>query len=167
MFNIEIKEMLSSANEQYKMFLAAGLQADEESLLITEKENAEAPFPTSDRKDSFTLGAYADQVLSGVVSFNRDGEDREKLRHKGIISTLYVANEFRGLGIAKALMEELIQRVKRISDIEQINVIVIASNVKAKQLYEHFGFEKYGTEQHSVKWKGKYFAENQMVLRIK
>jgi ribosomal protein S18 acetylase RimI-like enzyme len=167
MQQIDIKEIPSSAIEQYRTFLAAGLLTDEENMLITIPENAKAPFPTRDRKDSFTLGAYADQVLAGVVSFTRDGEDREKLRHKGMVSTMYVSKEFRGLGIAKALLEELIQRVKAISDIEQINVIVISSNTRAKQLYEIFGFEKYGTEQHSIKWKGKYFAEDQMVLRLK
>ncbi|HEU5164720.1 MAG TPA: GNAT family N-acetyltransferase [Chitinophagaceae bacterium] len=167
MSSIEIKEILSTEVEQYKMFLATALQSDEESLLITFRENSDAPFPTKDRNDSFTLGAYAENVLAGVVSFARDGEDREKLRHKGMIFTMYVSKEFRGHGIARELLEELIRKVKTIPDIEQINLIVIANNSRAKQLYEKFGFEKYGTEQNSIKWKGKYFAEDQMVLRLK
>jgi len=167
MNTIKIKEILSTAIEQYKMFLAAALESDEDNLLITARENSAAPFPTKDSNDSFTLGAYAENVLAGVVSFVRDGEDREKLRHKGMVSTMYVSKEFRGQGIAGALLEELIKRVKTISDIEQINLIVIASNSKAKQLYEKFGFEKYGTEHNSIKWKGKYFSEDQMVLRLK
>ena len=167
MSSIEIKEILSTEVEQYKMFLATALQSDEESLLITSRENSDAPFPTKDRNDSFTLGAYAENVLAGVVSFARDGEDREKLRHKGMIFTMYVSKEFRGHGIARELLEELIRKVKTIPDIEQINLIVIANNSRAKQLYEKFGFEKYGTEQNSIKWKDKYFAEDQMVLRLK
>lgn len=167
MNSIEIKEILSTEIEQYKMFLATALQSDEENLLITPKDNSDAPFPTNDRNDSFTLGAYAENVLAGVVSFARDGEDREKLRHKGIMFTMYVSKEFRGHGIARELLEELIKRVKTISDIEQINLIVIANNSRAKQLYKKFGFEKFGTEQNSIKWKGKYFSEDQMVLRLK
>lgn len=167
MSSIEIKEILSTEIEQYKMFLATGLQSDEENLLITLRENSDAAFPTKDRNDSFTLGAYAENVLAGVVSFARDGEDREKLRHKGLVFTMYVLKEFRGHGIAGKLLEELIKRVKTISDIEQINLIVIATNSRAKHLYEKFGFEKFGTEQHSIKWKGKYFPEDQMVLRLK
>ena len=166
MKNIIIKEILSGEIAQYKMFLAAALQSDEESLLITLNENSNAPFPTKDRNDSFTLGAYVENTLAGVVSFIRDGEDREKLRHKGIVSTMYVSKEFRGHGIARELLEELIKRVKTISGIEQIKLIVIASNSKAKQLYEKIGFEKFGTEQNSIKWRGKYFSEDQMVLRL-
>jgi len=167
MNNLEIKEIFSADIELYKMFLTAALQSDKENLLITHKDNTDSAFPTKDRNDSFTLGAYAENVLAGVVSFTRDGEDREKLRHKGIISTMYVSKEFRGYGIAKRLLEELIKRVKTISEIEQINLIVISDNSKAKQLYEKFGFEKYGTEQNSIKWENKYFAEDQMVLRLK
>ena len=167
MNSIEIKEILSSEIEQYKMFLAAALQSDEENLLITFKDNSDAPFPTKDRNDSFTLGAYAKNVLAGVASFARDGEDREKLRHKGILFTMYVSKEFRGHGIAGQLLEEIIKRVKTISDIEQINLTVITDNLRAKQLYEKFGFEKFGTEQNSIKWKDKYFTEDQMVLRLK
>jgi RimJ/RimL family protein N-acetyltransferase len=166
MKSITIREILSAEIEEYKMFLAAALQSDEESLLITLNENSNAPFPTKDRNDSFTLGAYVENTLAGVVSFIRDGEDREKLRHKGIVSTMYVSKEFRGHGIARELLEELIKRVKTISGIEQINLIVIASNSKAKQLYEKIGFEKFGTEQNSIKWRGKYFSEDQMVLRL-
>jgi len=148
------------------MFLAIGLQSDEETLLITPRDNLNAPFPTKDRTDSFTLGAYAKNVLAGVASFARDGEDREKLRHKGILFTMYVSKEFRGQGIARQLLEEIIKRAKTIPGIEQINLIVLTGNLRAKQLYEKFGFEKYGTEQNSIKWKGKYFAEDQMVLRL-
>jgi len=167
MTSIEIREILSTQIEAYKMFLTNALLSDEETLLITPRDNLNAPFPTKDRNDSFTLGAYANNVLAGVASFARDGEDREKLRHKGLLSTMYVSKEFRGRGIAKQLLEEIIKRIKSIPDIEQINLIVIADNVRAKRLYEFFGFVKFGTEQNSIKWKNKYFAEDQMVLRLK
>src|SRR5712672_386872 len=110
MNGVEIKEISFAQIEQYRMFIAAGLQSDEESLLITPKDNANTPFPTKDSDDSFTLGAYVENVLAGVASFARDGEDREKLRHKGMLSTMYVLKEFRGLGIARELLEELIKR---------------------------------------------------------
>jgi len=62
---------------------------------------------------------------------------------------------------------DLRKRVKAIPDIEQINLIVIADNSRAKKLYEKFGFERYCTEQNSIKWGNKYFSEDQMVLRLK
>ena len=167
MDSIEIKEILSADIELYKMFLAAALQIDKENLLITHKDNNDSTFPTKDRNDSFTLGAYAEKTLAGIVSFTRDGEDREKLRHKGFISTMYVSKEFRGHGIAKRLLTEVIKKAKNIPGIEQINLIVISDNLNAKRLYENFGFEKFGTELNSIKWKNKYFSEDLMVLHLK
>lgn len=166
MTTIEIKEILSPDIELYKLFLHAALENDKENLLITFNDNKNAVFPTKDRNDSFTLGAYSGNILAGVVSFTRDGDDREKLRHKGFISTMYVTKQFRGYGIAKQLLEELIKKVKAIPGIEQINLIVISDNLTAKQLYEKFGFQKYGTELNSIKWEGKYWSEDLMVLRL-
>ena len=167
MDSIEIKDILSGQTEEYKMFLAIALRDDGENLIITPNDNLNAPFPTKNRYDSFTIGAYVKNTLAGVASFAREGEDKEKLRHKGLLSTMYVSKEFRGHGIAKQLLGEIIKRVEAVSDIEQINLIVISDNARAKGLYEKFGFEKFGTEQNSVKWNGKYFSEDLMALRLK
>jgi RimJ/RimL family protein N-acetyltransferase len=166
MNNIEVIEIKSDQIEHYKKFLTFGLINDEENFRITPNDDLNAPFPTKDTLDSFSLGAYIDNELAGIVSFTRDGGDREKLRHKGILFRMYVSNVFRGQGIAKKLIEKLIERVKEISDIEQINLTVIANNDNAKKLYEKFGFVLFGSESNAIKWKGKYFAEDQMVLRL-
>lgn len=167
MNDIEITELKSDQAEHYKKFLTFGLVNDEENFRITPNDDLNASFPTKDTLDSFSLGAYSDNELAGVVSFTRDGGDREKLRHKGILFRMYVSKDFRGQGIAKKLIEKLIERVKQISDIEQINLTVISNNDNAKKLYEKFGFVTFGSESNAIKWKGKYFTEDQMTLRLK
>lgn len=166
MNTIKIVEIKSDQVEQYKKFLNFGLINDEENFRITPNDDLNALFPTEDKLDSFTLGAYSNNELAGVVSFTREGRNREKLRHKGILFRMYVSKDFRGQGIAKKLIEKLIERVKQISDIEQINLTVIANNDKAKKLYEKFGFVTFGSENKAIKWKGKYFTEDQMVLQL-
>ncbi|WP_281228811.1 GNAT family N-acetyltransferase [Flavobacterium aquiphilum] len=167
MNKIEITEIKSDQIEYYKKFLTFGLINDEENFRITPNDDLNTSFPTEDKLDSFTLGAYSYKELVGVVSFARDGGDREKLRHKGILFRMYVSKNFRGQGIAKKLIEKLIERVKQIPDIEQINLTVIANNDNAKKLYEKFGFVTYGSESNAIKWKGKYFTEDQMKLKLK
>jgi len=161
-----IKEIKSDQKEFYKQFLGHGLIHDEENFRITPNDDLHLDFPTKDKDDSFTLGAYIGNVLGGVVSFERDGSNREKLRHKGILFRMYVANEYRGQGLSKELIDALLVRAKKIGDIEQINLTVISNNDKAKGLYEKFGFKTFSSEEHAIKWKGKYFTEDQMVLRI-
>lgn len=167
MNDIKITEIKSDQAEHYKQFLTFGLINDEENFRITPNDDLNASFPTRDKLDSFTLGAYSDNELAGIVSFTRDGGDREKLRHKGMLFRMYVSRDFRGQGIAKKLIEKLIERVKQISDIEQINLTVIANNDNAKKLYEKFGFVTFGSESNAIKWKGKYFTEDQMTLKLK
>jgi cyclohexyl-isocyanide hydratase len=167
MNNIEITEIKSDQIERYKKFITFGLINDEENFRITPNDDLNASFPTKDKLDSFTLGAYSDNELVGVVSFTHDGGDREKLRHKGILFRMYVSKDFRGQGIAKKLIEKLIERVKQISNIEQINLTVIANNDNAKKLYEKFDFVTFGSESNAIKWKGKYFNEDLMTLKLK
>ncbi|CAD0000709.1 MULTISPECIES: GNAT family N-acetyltransferase [Flavobacterium] len=167
MGTIKIAEIKSNKNSEYKEFLTIGLINDEENFRITPNDDLNSKFPTNDKEDSFTLGAYVENELGGVVSFTRDGNDREKLRHKGILFRMYVSNEFRGKGIGKQLIEELITRVKKSNDIEQINLTVISNNANAKKLYEKFGFVTFSSEKNAIKWKGKYFSEDQMALQLK
>lgn len=166
MSKVTIAEINSVQIEQYKRFFTMGLTHDEEFFRITPADEADAPFPTKDNNESFTLGAYIDNELAGIVSFIRDGADREKLRHKGTLLRMYVSGSNRGKGIAKKLIEVLIEKVKSLEGVEQINLTVMDQNETAKKMYEKFGFTTYGSECNAIKWKGKYFTENQMVLKL-
>lgn len=167
MNNLKITEIKSDKIKQYKDFLNIGLITDEENFRITPNDDLNAAFPTKDKIDSFTLGAFIDNELAGVVSFERDGANREKLRHKGILFRMFVSKDFRGHGIAKKLINQVIEQVKAITDIEQINLTVISDNENAKKLYEKIGFTTFASERNAIKWKNKYFTEDQMVLILK
>ncbi len=167
MVQTKIVEIKSNQLSLYKDFLNVGLIEDEENFRITPSDDIDAPFPTKDTADSFTLAAYFEDVLAGIVSFTREGADREKLKHKGILFRMYVSRDFRGHGIARALVNALIARVKQLPDIEQINLTVVSDNVFAKVFYEKLGFVTFATELNAIKWKNKYYTEEQMVLRLK
>lgn len=163
----QITELKSESVDEYKDFLSKGLVLDEEHFRITPNDDLLARFPTLDREDNFTLGAFSGKQLIGVVSFERDGRNREKLRHKGILFRMYVAPEFRGQGIAGKLIAAVVEKARAIKGLEQINLTVISQNERAKKLYESFGFVTFGSEINAIKWKGKYFDEDLMVLRLK
>lgn len=151
----------------YKAFFKEGLINDEDNFRITPDDDAAEPFPTQARADSFTLGAFIDGYLAGIVSFQREGSNREKLRHKGLLFRMYVSGRVRGQGVGKLLVAALLERVRQIEDIEQINLTVATHNLPAKKLYERFGFRIFSSEPNAMKWKGQYFGEDQMVLKLK
>ena len=147
----------------YRALLLPGLVTDAASFRIAPPDEEHAPFPTRNQPDSFTLGAYVGDALAGIVSFQREGTDRVKLRHKGLLLRMYVSPAFRGQGIAGLLIQDLIDRVRTLGDIEQINLTVVTTN-PAKRLYERFGFVPFSLERRAIKWQGGYFDEETMVL---
>lgn len=163
---IEIREVTSNEAARYKQFLMTGLIQDEEAFRISPGDEINAPFPTSGKADSFTLGAYENKILLGVASFQRDGHNREKLRHKGLIFRMYVAPQSRRKGVGNLLLQELVKRIKQIKDIEIVWLTVVNNNYAAKSLYEKHGFKIFSIELKAIKWKGKYFNESSMALEL-
>ncbi|MBX7151812.1 GNAT family N-acetyltransferase [bacterium] len=163
---VEIREITSEESAHYKQFFIAGLIHDEEAFRISPEDEINAPFPTSDKADSFTLGAYENKILIGVVSFQRDGHNREKLRHKGLIFRMYVAPYARRKGIGNLLMQELLKRIRQIKGIEIVWLTVLSHNDAAKSLYKKYGFRIFSVELNAIKWKRKYFNESSMALEL-
>ncbi len=114
--------------------------------------------------ENFTLGAFEDDRLVGMVGFYR--ESALKLRHKGYIVSMYVLPEFRARGIARALLMEAINRAKRLPDLKQLLLGVVVTQATAKRLYESLGFVVYGREPDAVRIGDEYFAEEFMLLKL-
>lgn len=161
---ISIRELHPQENNLYQAFFQKGLMEDSDNFRITTGDPA--VFPSTASPFSFTLGAFIQDELAGVVSFEREGGNREKLRHKGMLIRMLVGKEHRGAGVGKKLIGSLIARVKKLPEIEQINLTVAAHNVSAKHLYASFGFETYGLEKKAIKWNDQYFDEAFMTLHL-
>ena len=117
----------------------------------------------SSSPDNFVIGAFAPGGhLAGMAGFARNL--REKGRHKGLIWGVYVQPAWRNQGAARAILTELIQRVKANPGVEKIILTVAADQMSAKRLYQSLGFEVFGQEQHALKVDGGYVDEDHMVL---
>ena len=81
----------------------------------------------------------------GYAGFQREG--RQKSRHKGMLAGMYVVPEFRSNGSGKKLLLALIDAVRQLHDMEQLNLRVTHSNAGARQLYLHTGFVPFGLEK--------------------
>ena len=90
-----------------------------------------------------------------------------KDRHKGRIYGVYVTSAKRGKGVGRALLEALLERVKRDASLEQILLAVASTQDAAKQLYRSFGFETYGTEPRALKVGSTYIDEDHMILLVR
>ena len=142
------------------------------------KTNPEAFGSTYEREKQFSLDMVAERIKPSIDkfvlgSFNNSGslvgtatfvrESNIKIAHKGNIYGMYIAPEYRGQGLGKALMRELLKKASQLEGLEQINLTVVSNNQSAKKLYESVGFEVYGTERKALKFNGQYYDEDLMV----
>ncbi len=114
--------------------------------------------------DYFALGAFEGGRLVAIVTFMRDTGIKE--RHKGHVYGFYVSEGQRRQGIGKALMSELLERVKKDPTLEQVLLGVTSRQDAARQLYRNLGFETWGTEPHALKMGDAYVDEDYMILRF-
>lgn len=111
---------------------------------------------------NFTLGAFDGEQLVGIATFFV--EPRIKTEHKGHVFGMYVTPAARGKGVAKLLLQTLIERVRTYPKIKKLNLSVMRTQQAAKKLYTSLGFEVYGVERIALKLGEDYIDAEDMVL---
>ncbi|HKT25750.1 MAG TPA: GNAT family N-acetyltransferase [Candidatus Sulfotelmatobacter sp.] len=114
--------------------------------------------------ESFGLGAFCEGRLIGILRFER--AQREKNRHRASLHSVYVTPEYRGRGIARALLTEVLRLARAQQGLEQIELAVGTEQLAAKRLYESFGFSCCGREQHALKMGDQYVDYDLLILRL-
>jgi RimJ/RimL family protein N-acetyltransferase len=110
----------------------------------------------------FLYGAFDNQKL--VATCGNIQEKRIKTKHISEISHVYVSPEYGSKGIATELLSLTIEKVFSNTEVEQIMLGVVASNLHAISLYEKSGFIKYGVLENYYKFNDEYEALVHMVL---
>jgi RimJ/RimL family protein N-acetyltransferase len=123
--------------------------------------NALAERLRSNATDNFVLGAFDGSALVGTVGFYR--MQQMKQRHKGWIWGVFVAPEYRGRGLARALLVRLLEMVTEISELRCVLLKVATTQRAARQLYGSVGFRSFGIEPRSLKVKDTYVDEEHMM----
>ena len=123
---------------------------------------AASPFLEVFRRSASVLSApvYAGALI-GVVSVAR--EHGVKLRHKALLSRMFIHPDAAGLGLGKLMLHETIMLAVSVPDRRQIYLTVLETNEPAQRLYAAAGFRSYSHEPDAVKIGDAYVAELQMV----
>lgn len=105
----------------------------------------------SDRPDpaELVLGAFVDGRLAGIASLRF--QRRERTTHKAYLFGMSVLPKFRGRGIARALVEAVLDQARSTSGTRVVQLGVIQSNIPALRLYDSCGFLAFGTEPFAIR----------------
>lgn len=95
---------------------------------------------TSASEASIMINAYIDGVLAGNCSMTQ--MDKARMRHRAAVG-IALKKDYWGLGLASALMNELISAAKSVG-IAQLELEYVEGNERAKALYDKLGFVSVG-----------------------
>ena len=136
------------------------LLTNPEEFMMTAREEAavprlaiEAALEQPDPCHLF-LGAFVGETsqLIGIAGLLRGG--CQKTQHCGHLTSVYVHPEYRGRGIARQLLEQLLRQATE-GDLRAVRLEVVANNAVAIALYEKLGFVSYGCEPAAYRLDGR------------
>ncbi len=116
---------------------------------------------SSGSDDGVTLYfATVDQELVGMCGLACTVSP--KLRHSGSIVSMYVRPDWRGLGIAQALVNACLEWARGL-DVKVVKLGVVTTNAAAIRCYARCGFWVYGIEPQALCHDGVFYDELLMV----
>lgn len=162
MLDIKIRRLQAEDVEDFRVIRLAALKKNPEMFGSFYALEVEKPLQFfADRLTRCVVfGAYSDGRIVGVMVFKQ--AEGIKDAHKASLTGVFVEPEFRGQGIANALLKAVIDHGS--NQVEQILLTVVADNNAAISLYKKFGFEPYGVEPRALKTEQGYLDEMLMVL---
>jgi RimJ/RimL family protein N-acetyltransferase len=120
---------------------------------ITESEERDYLARVFDSDNSLAILALAGDTIVGGLTF--DGGRRPRLRHAGELG-ISVAREYAGLGVGRALIEDLIAWAEQGGVIRKINLKVRSDNTGAIRLYERLGWVHEGRTTRDTLIDGQF-----------
>lgn len=112
----------------------------------------------------FCIGAFSEGMLLGVVW--TIPQALPKMAHRALIG-IGVDESARGMGVGRALMEDLVENSKR-TDLVQLELEVAPGNKPAVKLYESLGFRKVGSMPRAMRLRdGSFLDLDDMVLDLR
>jgi ribosomal protein S18 acetylase RimI-like enzyme len=114
--------------------------------------------------ENFVYGAFDGATLVATAGFYR--EQRIKRRHKGVVWGVYVAPEYRGRGVGRAVLVTLLESARALAGLKSVYLSVTSAQSPARNLYRSLGFRSFGVEPRALAVDGRYFDEEHMTLEL-
>jgi GNAT superfamily N-acetyltransferase len=117
-------------------------------------ERPDRPLAEAVKADSDTLVAFADQSAVGMGALRLLGTDMAEIKR------MYVLPEYRGAGVARAILEELERRARE-RGLSAVRLDTNARLVEANRMYREAGYREiadYNANRRADRWYEKPLA---------
>jgi len=148
------KEVL--AEENYLITTIEELQ----QTIDEEKEWIQAKI--ANERETIFIAQYQEKRVGWLVF---QSPPRKRLAHTGSFGMM-VLNEYRGMGIGKLLLEELLKWAERNPYIEKISLGVFSTNERAITLYKKMGFVEEGRKVKEIKLHDNDYVDDVLMYKM-
>jgi ribosomal protein S18 acetylase RimI-like enzyme len=114
--------------------------------------------------NDFILGAFVNDKLVGMIGFFRP--TKPKVGQKGHIWGTFMTPEWRGQRLAGKLLDDLINRARKLPGITQLQLTTTNQYKAAISLYRSRGFQVIATETEMIRVGGNSYDELYMTLNL-
>ena len=168
---MEIRSLTPADAEAYQALVIEGARVLPASFGVSHEELLAEPMDAVRERlrhdgdpAGRVFGAFDEAgTLAGVVSVRQ--YSLRKMRHKGTLGRMFVAPEFRRLGLARRLLDTALAFAREIG-LEQLTLIVDEKNEAARRLYDSYGFVAFGIEPRELKIGDTYCDSMHMWLPL-
>jgi len=159
--NFEIRPLRVDEPELYRDIRLEALRLHPEAFGAAFEQEAAQKLTFFEQRltGSTIFGGFSGQALLGIVAFMP--ESGMKRAHKGHLYSMYVRQAARGTGLARLLVEAVLEHAR--DRVELVQLSVVSGNAGAQRLYASLGFAPYGIEERALKVEGRYLDEIHMV----
>lgn len=102
------------------------------------------------------IAAFINKKLIGAASISCLRE-YEKIKHRAVFG-ISIRKNYWSKGIGSELLKEIIEKASEIG-YEQIELGVFSDNIRARALYEKYGFESWGRNKNAFKLKNGTYCD--------
>ena len=170
---MQVRALAPTDAPAYRAMRLRGLRLYPEAFTSSFEEETERSLADTEMRlaaDSAVRmwGAFAGTTNGGELAgvFGMERKTGLKNRHKAVLIGMVVAPEFTGQGIARALVEAVLQDAQRMG-VELAVLTVTVGNTRARELYAHAGFKSIGIEPDAIRVAGASFGKEHMARVIK
>ncbi len=166
---MDIRRLTSADAKAFRDLRLDGLLKAPEAFASSHTEEKDRPLASFEQRladcpGAAVFGAFDDGALRAIAGLAR--EPLAQMAHKCFVWGMYVADDARGRGLARALMRAALAHARATPGVAKVVLSVDAANVPAIALYESLGFVVFAREADAVRVSGQPRDELQMHLRF-
>jgi RimJ/RimL family protein N-acetyltransferase len=152
----------------YRRLMLRAYEQAADAFTSTAEERAEEPESFWVRRIadpsglSAAFGAFDGDQLVGTVALEFSA--KPKTQHKALVIGMYVADEARGTGAARGLLEAALDCARQRPGILLVTLTLTEGNEAALRLYRRAGFQAFGVEPMAILTPGGFRGKVHMAL---